>query len=69
LLKARLAFVFLAWIFAFGIVMALFLLLGDELSAMPLALRALSISGVLVVTMTQVVIPLIRSFLSRIVRE
>jgi antibiotic biosynthesis monooxygenase (ABM) superfamily enzyme len=61
--------VFLAWIFAFGIVMALFLLLGDELSAMPLALRALLISGVLVVTMTQLVIPLIRSFLSRIVRE
>ena len=60
---------FLAWIFAFGIVMALFILLGDELNAMPLALRALLISGVLVVTMTQVVIPLIRSFLSRIVRQ
>ena len=49
--------------------MALFILLGDELNAMPLALRALLISGVLVVTMTQVVIPLIRSFLSRIVRQ
>jgi antibiotic biosynthesis monooxygenase (ABM) superfamily enzyme len=61
--KARVTFVLLAWAAAFLIVMGLFLAFGDTLQNLPLALRALAISGVLVVSMTQVVIPLIHRFL------
>jgi antibiotic biosynthesis monooxygenase (ABM) superfamily enzyme len=62
-MKARITFVLLAWVAAFLIVMALFLVAGTELQDLPLPLRALAISGVLVVSMTQVVIPLIHRFL------
>jgi antibiotic biosynthesis monooxygenase (ABM) superfamily enzyme len=62
-MKARLTFVLLAWLGAFLIVMALFLAFGAQLRDLPLPLRALAISGVLVVSMTQVVIPLINRFL------
>ena len=62
-MKARVTFVLLAWLAAFVIVMALFLAFGTQLRELPLALRALVISGVLVVTMTQVAIPLIQRFL------
>jgi antibiotic biosynthesis monooxygenase (ABM) superfamily enzyme len=62
-MKLRLAFLLLAWLSAFLIVMGLFLVIGDELRDMSLALRALTISGVLSVSMTQFVIPLINRFL------
>ena len=61
-MKARVTFVLLAWLAAFIIVMALFLAVPN-LKDLPLALRALAISGVLVVTMTQIAIPLINRFL------
>jgi antibiotic biosynthesis monooxygenase (ABM) superfamily enzyme len=62
-LKARVTFVLLSWLAAFVIVMALFLAVGGTLEDLPLPLRALAISGVLVITMTQLAIPLISRFL------
>jgi antibiotic biosynthesis monooxygenase (ABM) superfamily enzyme len=62
-MKARAIFVLLAWLGAFLIVMALFVAFGAQLEDLPLPLRALAISGVLVVSMTQVVTPLINRFL------
>jgi antibiotic biosynthesis monooxygenase (ABM) superfamily enzyme len=62
-MKARATFVLLSWFAAFMIVMALFVAFGAQLDDLPLPLRALSISGVLVFSMTQVVIPLINRFL------
>ena len=53
----KLEFLGLVWLAAFVIVMALFLLLGDFLARLSLPLRALIVSGVLVLTMTQVVVP------------
>lgn len=64
-MKMRVIFVLLSWLAAFAIVMTLFVLFGTELDDMPLAARALVISGVLVVSMTQVVIPFIRRVLRR----
>jgi antibiotic biosynthesis monooxygenase (ABM) superfamily enzyme len=63
--KGRLQFVLLAWLVAFLIVMALFAVFGAELNDLPLPLRALAISGVLVISMTQVAIPLIHRLLRR----
>ena len=62
-MKARVTFVLLSWLAAFVIVMALFLAVGGTLEDLPLPLRALVISGVLVVAMTQLAIPLISRFL------
>ena len=62
-MKARIEFLLLAWLSAFVIVMALFLAFGWVLDDLPLAARALVISGVLVITMTQLVLPLINRFL------
>jgi antibiotic biosynthesis monooxygenase (ABM) superfamily enzyme len=62
-MKARIEFLLLAWLSAFVIVMALFLAFGWVLDDLPLAGRALVISGVLVITMTQLVLPLINRFL------
>jgi antibiotic biosynthesis monooxygenase (ABM) superfamily enzyme len=62
-MKLRLVFLLLTWLSAFVIVMALFLAFGDELRDLPLALRALAISGVLSISMTQVVVPLINRLL------
>jgi antibiotic biosynthesis monooxygenase (ABM) superfamily enzyme len=64
--KRKLTFLVLAWLAAFLIVIALFEAFGPELEDLPLALRALVISGVLVLSMTQVVIPLINRFLLRV---
>ena len=64
--KRKLIFLVLAWLAAFLIVIALFAAFGPELEDLPLALRALVISGVLVLSMTQVVIPLINRFLLRV---
>jgi antibiotic biosynthesis monooxygenase (ABM) superfamily enzyme len=51
---------------AFIIVMALFMASMGELEDLPLALRALVISGVLSISMTQIVIPFIHRFLQRV---
>ena len=64
-MRLRVAFVLLCWLAAFTIVMALFGLFGTQLDDMPLAVRALVISGVLAVAMTQAAIPLIRRLLAR----
>ena len=63
-MKARLAFILLAWSAAFVIVMLLFLVV-PQVKDLPLALRALAISGVLSITMTQLAIPLILRVLRR----
>jgi hypothetical protein len=46
-----------AWLAAFLLVLALLSILGDELSSLPLAVRALAISGVQVTIMTTAVMP------------
>ncbi len=61
-MKARISFVLLAWLAAFLIVMAL-LLAVPQLKDFPLVVRALAISGVLSITMTQLAIPLIQRLL------
>jgi uncharacterized membrane protein len=55
--RARLATRLAAWMAAFVVVMALLSVLGDELDSLPLAIRALIISGVVVTIMTTVVMP------------
>ena len=62
-MKARIAFLLLAWLSAFIIVMALFA--AFRLEDLPIALRALVISGVLSISMTQLVIPLILRVIHR----
>jgi antibiotic biosynthesis monooxygenase (ABM) superfamily enzyme len=54
---ARLATTLAAWMAAFLIVTALLSVLGDELASLPLAIRAIVISGVVVTAMTTVVMP------------
>jgi hypothetical protein len=54
-----------AWLVAFAVVMALLTLLGDELASLPLALRALVISGVLVSLMANLVMPILNSAIAR----
>ena len=46
-----------AWLVAFGVVTTLLTVFGDQLKALPLALRALVISGVLVALMVNLVMP------------
>jgi antibiotic biosynthesis monooxygenase (ABM) superfamily enzyme len=48
-----------AWLVAFLVVTALLTVLGDELGALPLALRALVISGLLVALMVNLVMPVL----------
>jgi hypothetical protein len=48
-----------AWLVAFLVVTALLTIFGDELQQMPLALRALLISGVLVALMVNLVMPVL----------
>jgi antibiotic biosynthesis monooxygenase (ABM) superfamily enzyme len=56
---ARLVMTLGAWLAAFIVVLALLTLLGDELQSLPLALRALVLSGVLVFLMANLVMPLL----------
>jgi fatty acid desaturase len=51
--RAKLTFLLVAWLAAFIVVMLLFLVFGWLLEELPLAGRALVISGVLTITMTQ----------------
>jgi antibiotic biosynthesis monooxygenase (ABM) superfamily enzyme len=54
-----------AWLVAFLVVIALSTLFNDELTSLPLPLRALVISGVLIALMVNLVMPLISAALSR----
>jgi antibiotic biosynthesis monooxygenase (ABM) superfamily enzyme len=54
-----------AWLVAFLTVTALLTLLGDELGSLPLALRALVISGVLVALMVNLVMPFLSVAVAR----
>jgi len=64
-LRDKLVFVGLAWLAAYVIVMVLLLVFGDRMLELPLALRSLVVSGVLVISMTQLVIPMINAHLRR----
>jgi antibiotic biosynthesis monooxygenase (ABM) superfamily enzyme len=61
--RAKLTFLLVAWLAAFIVVMLLFLVFGWLLEELPLAGRALVISGVLTITMTQLALPLINRIL------
>jgi hypothetical protein len=66
--RRRLAMVLMtlgAWLVAFLVVLALLTLLGDELKSLPLALRALVISGVVVSLMANLVMPALNVALAR----
>ena len=54
-----------AWLVAFAVVLTLLTLLRHELNSLPLALRALVISGVLVVLMVNLVMPLLNMAIAR----
>jgi antibiotic biosynthesis monooxygenase (ABM) superfamily enzyme len=53
------------WLVAFLVVTALLTLLGDELGSLPLVLRALVISGVLVALMVNLVMPALNAAIAR----
>jgi antibiotic biosynthesis monooxygenase (ABM) superfamily enzyme len=54
-----------AWLVAFLVVTSLLSLFGDDLGSLPLALRALVISGVLVALMVNVVMPVLSVAVAR----
>jgi antibiotic biosynthesis monooxygenase (ABM) superfamily enzyme len=58
-----------AWLAAFVVVTSLLTVFGDELGALPLALRALVISGVLVTLMVNLVMPLLGAAVARWVTQ
>jgi antibiotic biosynthesis monooxygenase (ABM) superfamily enzyme len=57
-----------AWLVAYGVVAALLVLFGHQLARMPLALRALVMSGVLVALMINLVMPLLNLAVARWLR-
>jgi len=54
-----------AWLVAFGVVTALLTLFGNQLASLPLALRALVMSGVLVALMANLVMPVLSRAITR----
>jgi antibiotic biosynthesis monooxygenase (ABM) superfamily enzyme len=62
---ARVLTTLAAWLMAFLIVTVILTLFGDELKSLPLALRALVISGVLVTLMTNLVMPVLSAAIAR----
>jgi antibiotic biosynthesis monooxygenase (ABM) superfamily enzyme len=64
-LLAAVARTFAAWLVAFLTVTTLFTLFGDQLGSLPLALRALVISGVLVALMVNLVMPVVGVAIAR----
>jgi len=64
-LLARLAATLGAWLAAFLTVTALLTLFGDELKSLPLALRTLVISGVLVLLMANLAMPIVNRVVTR----
>jgi antibiotic biosynthesis monooxygenase (ABM) superfamily enzyme len=65
---ARVGLTLSAWVVAFIVVTTLLTLLGDELGELPVALRALVISGVLVALMVNVVMPRLARSIDRLTR-
>jgi antibiotic biosynthesis monooxygenase (ABM) superfamily enzyme len=63
--RVRLATTLAAWFVAWVVVVALLSLLGDELASLPLTLRALVISGLLVTLMSLYVMPLLGRLAAR----
>lgn len=63
--KARVLSLLLLWLGAYATLMALFTLFGPQLNGMPIPLRTLLLSAVLVLVMTQVVIPVVVRLVSR----
>jgi antibiotic biosynthesis monooxygenase (ABM) superfamily enzyme len=63
--RGKLVTMLAAWMAAFLIVTALLSFFGDQLGSLPLALRALVISGVLMTTMTTVVMPVLSAAVER----
>ena len=61
----RLAITLAAWLVAFAVVTTLLTLAGDQLGRLPLALRALVISGILVGLMVNLVMPLLSAAVAR----
>jgi antibiotic biosynthesis monooxygenase (ABM) superfamily enzyme len=55
----RLTTTLAAWLVAWLVVVALLSVVGDQLGSLPLALRALAISGVLVGLMANLVMPIL----------
>jgi antibiotic biosynthesis monooxygenase (ABM) superfamily enzyme len=55
--RVKLLMTLAAWLVAFAIVTALLSVFGHQLAALPLAVRALVISGVLVTVMTRLALP------------
>jgi antibiotic biosynthesis monooxygenase (ABM) superfamily enzyme len=62
---APLAMTLGAWLVAFLVVTVLLTVFGDELGELPLALRALVISGVLVALMVNLVMPVLNVAVAR----
>jgi antibiotic biosynthesis monooxygenase (ABM) superfamily enzyme len=62
---AQVAMTLGAWLVAFGVVLTLLALFGDELKSLPLPLRALVISGVLVALMINLVMPVLNAVIER----
>ncbi|HKA67782.1 MAG TPA: hypothetical protein VKG85_01560 [Actinomycetes bacterium] len=54
-----------AWLVAFLVVMALLTLFGDQLASLPLAVRALVLSGSLVALMVNLVMPVLSVVVAR----
>jgi antibiotic biosynthesis monooxygenase (ABM) superfamily enzyme len=65
---AQLARFLLGWLAAFAIVVTLFSAFGRQLEAMSLQVRALTMSGVLVVAMNFFIMPTVTRLLSRFLR-
>lgn len=55
--RVKLVMTLAAWLVAFAIVTTLLSVLGHQLAALPLAVRALVISGVVVTVMTRLALP------------
>jgi antibiotic biosynthesis monooxygenase (ABM) superfamily enzyme len=67
--QARIATTLAAWLVAFLVVTALLRLFGDQLGSLPLELRALVLSGVLVGLMANVVMPALTVVAARWMRH
>ena len=63
--QIRLVTTLAAWLVAFLLVTALLTVFGDELGSLPLAPRALVISGPLVAVMVNLVMPVLSTALAR----
>jgi antibiotic biosynthesis monooxygenase (ABM) superfamily enzyme len=68
-LRAQATMTLAAWLIAFLVVMGLSTLFNDELTSLPLPVRALVLSGVLVALMVNLVMPLLSAALSGGIRR